>query len=156
MTVLKAYALAGAALVASAQPSIAQVITNSLNPYGRIISRNVFGLRPVGTVTSRPAVSAGPEIILTGLSSITGRKLALLKLEFPAKAPPRQKEEFCILKEGETDGPVRILQIDVKQGRVKIDNAGAVAVLTFEKNGPKAKPQPAHTRLPAYLPLTRR
>jgi hypothetical protein len=63
--------------------------------------------------------------------------LALLKLKFPQKALQQQKEESCILKEGEEAGPVRILQIDMKSETVKVNNSGNIMVLTFQSNGPK-------------------
>jgi hypothetical protein len=134
----------------------AQVSTNPTNPYQAIPRRNIFGLRPEPTaVPSAPPIAA-PEIILTGLTTITGSKLALLKLEFPAKPSQRQREESCILREGDKDGPVQVLQIDIKKETVKVDNSGKVSWLTFQKNGPKSKlSSPLKRRTAMPIPVMR-
>ena len=124
--------------------------SNSFDPYRGISARNMFGLRPVPPPQSHGPITPSPEVLLTGLSSITGRKLALLKLKFPAKPLERAKEESCILKEGEKDGPVQVLQIDMKTGTVKVNNSGTITNLTFEKNGARI-PQPSTS--PQRLPF---
>ena len=124
-------------------------------PYQLIVERNAFGLLPyVAPAPVMTTAKALPQVILTGLTTITGTKLALLKVEL--KNAKRSKEESCVLKEGEADGPVRVLNIDMKAGTVKVDNSGEVTQLTFQTNGPKATPQPAQIarRMPniRYLP----
>jgi hypothetical protein len=118
----------------------AQVRSHPINPYQSIPARNAFALRPAPSPAPTQPTVACPDIVLTGLTTITGRKLALLKLDFPAKPSQRQREESCILTEGDKDGPVRVLQIDMKTETVKVDNSGKVALLTFQKNGPKTTP----------------
>jgi hypothetical protein len=123
--------------------------SNSLNPYRGISTRNMFGLRPIPAPQPREPTTPSAEVILTGLSTITGRKLALLKLKFPAKPLERAREESCVLKEGEKDGPVQVLQINIKAGTVKVDNSGTITNLTFEKNGARVpQPQTPPQRLP--------
>jgi hypothetical protein len=134
---LKGQASAWAISVALCSGAAAQVRTNSPNPYQVIAQRNLFGLKAPSLLKPNRTVAVTPEIILTGLTTITGRKLALLKLKFPQKAVQQQKEESCILKEGEQNGSVRILQIDMKAESVKVNNSGNIMVLTFQRNGPK-------------------
>ena len=145
-------------LLLLSQSVFAQLRAVITNPYRAITNRNVFGLRAPSLPKMAQTAADAPQIILTGLSTITGRKLALLKLEFPAKPAQRPREESCILKEGEADGPVRVLQIDMKAQTVKVDNSGTIAVLTFEKNGPKPQPAAPTRRWPvmtAALPTRR-
>jgi len=132
----------------------AQVQTTAGNPYRLITARNVFGLRSPPPPAAKQTPIAAPQIVLTGLSTITGRKLALLKLDFPAKPAQKQKEELCILKEGEADGPVRVLQIDMKAQSVKVDNCGTIDLLTFDKNGPKSSPTTVTPRRWAGMPVS--
>lgn len=141
-------------LLVLCESASAQLQTTAGNPYRLITVRNVFGLRaPPPPAAAKQTPVAAPQIILNGLSTITGRKLALLKLEFPAKPAQKQREELCILKEGEEDGPVRVLQIDMKAQTVKVDNSGTIDVLTFDKNGPKSSP-PVTPRRWAGMPVS--
>jgi hypothetical protein len=76
-----------------------------------------------------------------------------LKIQFPAKPPERPREESCILTEGQSVGPIKVLQVDVKSGSVRLNDAGTDIVVTFTKNGPAVTnppPQPVPTgpRLP--------
>lgn len=99
---------------------------------------------------SKPPVPPLTQITLTGITTIIGKKLVLLKLQSPAKPFQPQKEESCILSEGQKDGAIEVLQIDPKSARVKVRNAGTVMVLTFEKNGPK--PAPLSPRIQPRVP----
>ncbi len=113
-----------------------------VNPYAGIIARNIFHLRPPEPKLIQAVSAPLPTLVLTGITTILGRKQALLKIRFPASPPHPPKEESCILTEGEKDGALQVLQIDVKEARVNVSNSGTLMTLTFEKNGPKA-PVPA-------------
>ena len=110
------------------------------NPYRHIPERNVFGLRPPQPAHLEPPPAPLPKVVLTGITTIFGDKRALLKVQFPARSPRPAKEQSCILAEGQRDGSVEVLKINEKTAKVKVDNAGTVMEITFEK------PSPAHHR----------
>jgi hypothetical protein len=106
--------------------------------YDVIAPRNIFGLKPEPQAVAPPPVTAPQaRIILSGISTITGYKLALLKVQAPAKPGEAPREQSLMLTEGQRDGDVQVLQIDEKNGRVKVNNSGTITTLTFEKNGVK-------------------
>jgi hypothetical protein len=140
-------------LVAGASPS------SSGNPYHQIAERNVFGLRPPQPPRVEPPPAPLPKIVLTGITTILGNKRALLKIQFPAQPSKPAKEESCVLAEGQRDGLIEVLEINEKTAQVKVDNSGAVSVITFEKAGPTPPavapppPRPYWPRLPAQAGL---
>ena len=133
------------ALVICAELALAQAVIGG-TPYGTILQRNTFGLRPAPPAVKTPANLALPKVHLTGITTILKGKRALLKVEFPAKPPERAKEESYILKEGQSAGPIEVLEINEKTAHVKVNNSGTVTNLTFEQLGPT--PAPSAPALP--------
>lgn len=113
------------------------------NPYQGIFERNAFHLRPPssGRVEAPPAPL--PKVRLTGITTILPGKRALLVVDFPTKPQERPKEESYILAEGQRAGPIEVLAIDEKTAHVKVDDAGTVTNLTFEKVSTPQRPAPA-------------
>jgi hypothetical protein len=114
----------------------------AVNPYEAAVDRNVFGLKPPPKPID-PAEANKPQpgkITLSGIINISKQKRALLKVAVPPKPPEPAKEESYILAEGQRDGNVEVLEIDEKAGSVKVDNAGSVVTLTFDKDGAKINP----------------
>ena len=110
------------------------------NPYQAIVERNVFGLKPPPPPPDPESVKPpAPKITLTGVATILGRKQALMKTPpAPVKAGETSKgEQFYTLAEGQRDGDLEVLQIDEKQGIVKVSYAGQVSSLDFTNNGAK-------------------
>ena len=105
------------------------------NPYRVIIERNVFDLKgPPPPVSIVPTNAPPPNVKLTGISSILGKKQALFmvqKLGIPGKSP--NTDVPYIITEGERQDTVEVLEINEKAATVKIKNDGTVSVLTFEK-----------------------
>jgi hypothetical protein len=83
-----------------------------------------------------------PRITLAGITTFPDRKSVLLKVRLPASRGEQAKEWSCILTEGQRAGPVEVLQIDEKAGSAKVNNAGTVMLLTFEKDGPVLQTTP--------------
>jgi hypothetical protein len=108
------------------------------NPYRFICERNVFGLRPVPPPVAliRPSPPL-PKVILTGITTILGDKRALLKVQFPPQPPKPAKEQCFILAEGQSEGPIKVLEVNEKTSRVKVENSGTVVDITFEKPPPR-------------------
>ena len=133
------------------------------NPYGGIVDRNVFSLKPAPLVDSTPVAPPTPPVKLTlnGITTILGNKRALLHAQIPAHPPESAKEENYMLTEGQRDGGIEVLSIDEHAGIVKVNNNGLTETLDFVNNGAKAVasvapaagsniPSPVH---PATRPL---
>jgi hypothetical protein len=63
-----------------------------------------------------------------------------------------------MLTEGQRDGPIEVLEINVKTAHVKVDNSGTVMDITFEKASstpPPAAPATAPRQRPFWprLPM---
>lgn len=144
---MSACALAVAVLAAKARaiaPDPAPV------QYQSITERNVFGLH--APPTQAPPTNAPPQlskITLTGITTILGNKRALMKvLPIALKPGDAAKELSLILTEGQRESEIEVLQIDELAGRVKVNNAGTVMILTFEKDGSKLPATPGPAAIP--------
>ena len=123
-------------------------------PYSAIVTRNVFGLRP-------PPAPAGPEIkkadppkiILTGVTTITGVKRVLFKAQLPARPPEPAKEQSYIMREGDVEGQIQVLEIDEKAGAIKFNNYGTEVVLTMDKDAAKLPNTPPAPTPAAGVPV---
>ena len=109
------------------------------NPYLAVVERNIFGLKaapvPAQEVTpvESPPVS-GAKVVLTGITSIFGPSSSRALLEIVEQEPGKQGgTRRPVLREGERDGSVEIVSIDVEKSIVKIRNAGTETELTFPK-----------------------
>jgi hypothetical protein len=125
------------------------------NPYKLIFRRNLFGLHPPLNPAVTPPAAPLSTIVLTGISTILGDKRAFLEITPPAKAAQPPKQMSCILKEGQREGQVEVIQIDPKSEFVKVSNSGTLMTLTFEKNGRKTTPPPLPVRALPHLQTSR-
>src|SRR5579859_4213045 len=109
-------------------------------PYEGIIDRNAFGLKPPPPPPDPEATKPPPlKITLTGITTILGNKRALMETPPPTGKPgeqPKSKQSY-ILTIGQREGDIEVLDIDEKAGSVKVNNAGQIVTLTFEKDGAK-------------------
>jgi hypothetical protein len=137
-------------------------VTIDSNPYQGIVDRNVFGLKDPPP-PPRPEDNKPPptKIILTGITTILGNKRALLKTPptgGPAKpGSPPPGEHSYIMTIGQKEDDIEILEIDEKANTVKVNNAGAIVTLNFDKDGQKssvgsAAPGPGLPPPPTGLP----
>jgi len=137
------------------QPLVEAIIPEApSDQYRAIPERNVFGLRPPPTPapTTNPAPPL-PKITLTGITTILDNKRALMKVAPTALKPgDTNKEWSLILTEGQREGDIEVLQIDERAGSVKVNNAGTVMVLTFEKDGAKLPTSTLPPGIPGALP----
>jgi hypothetical protein len=133
------------AVVLSASTGILVAATPG-RPYEAIVDRNIFGLRPPTPPPAPPENKPPPgNITLTGITTILGNKRALLHVSTPARPGEAAKEENFMLTEGQRDGNIEVLEIDERAGSVKVNNAGQVTTLSFEKNGAKLMASAAPT-----------
>jgi hypothetical protein len=125
------YALGGVLLGVAAP--WAQAETQS-NPYQAIVERNPFGLKeppPPPSVEKPPPPVPLSSVKMTGTTSMFGTPRVLLEIteQEAGKAPTLRKP---ILREGEKDGAIEVVSINIERSLVKIRNAGIETNLTFE------------------------
>ena len=141
-------ALAGLIVCTGANAVVSET---SPNHYQSIPERNLFALKPAPPPpTNDPPPLALPKIVLNGITTVLGRKLAIMKALFPAKPGEAAKEETYMLAEGQRDGDIEVLQVDEKAGSVRLNNFGTIMTLTLDKDAPK----PAAQASPAALSPT--
>src|SRR5262245_29618113 len=117
----------GAALCAVAWTAAAD------SPYDRIPQRNPFGLVPKIEKPPEVVHEPLPNVLLTGITTILKKKLALITMQLPKGQP-----ESCILGEGERRGDVEVQHIDEVAGVVQVTVRGTPQSLDFKANGAKA------------------
>ncbi len=121
--------------------SLSATVSNPDNPYAVIAVRNAFSLKPPPVVAPEPPpdpVKAASNIQLNGITYYDGKKRVSLAITEAGKA----NKEYKTLLEGERSGPLEILEINEKDWKVKVRNAGQLAVLSFETNGNKTPSPP--------------
>ncbi len=136
-------ALLGCAVAVCATNQAWAVDDSAGTPYQGIVERNVFALKPP-TPPPPPEEHRPPppKIYLTGITTILGKKLALLKFQAPAKPGVKVEEEGYTLSVGQRVEDVEVLDIDEKAGIVKVNDYGTITNLSFENNGVKAAAAP--------------
>lgn len=141
------------ALAAAVFCSSASMIgaASSGDVYGKISARNLFGLHdpPQAQPPEQPKPQL-PKIVLTGTTTILGRKMAFVKIQPPPKAGEQQQgEQSLILGEGQREGAVEVLGIDEIAGSIRVNNSGTEMTVGFDKDagkvagGPPLPPNPA-------------
>ncbi len=116
-----------------------------INPYAAIADRNVFDLKPPPVIENKPPPPQAPPstIKLTGITTLFGLKQACVAVSEaapPGKPPPKPK--YYTMTEGQRQGGLEVVAIDVKGQTVKIINDGSPFDLIFEKSKTPAGPVP--------------
>ncbi len=115
-------------------------VNTAATPYQPIIDRNIFALKPPppppDPASEKPPP---PKITLTGIATILGKKLALMKTPpEPVKQGESSKgEHFYTLTEGQRDGELQVVKIDEKAQTVEVTFGGSPFTLNFTDNGVK-------------------
>jgi hypothetical protein len=116
-------------------------ITETTNPFQKIVDRNVFGLKdPPPPPSTEPPKAPMPKITFTGIITFGGKKRALLKTPPPLPKPGEQPkgEQYYTVELGGQDREMEVLAIDEKAGTVKVKYAGSEPIdLSFADNGAK-------------------
>jgi hypothetical protein len=111
------------------------------NPYGPIIDRNPFGLKPPPAPvveTNQEPATPPPNVKLTGISNLFAKRALLEITEQQAPSRPGQPPapggtvNRPILAEGEAMHGVEVVAIDLEKSRVRILVGGTESELTFE------------------------
>ena len=98
------------------------------NPYQAIVGHNSFGLSPLPSPDVQDSKSPPPEITLNGLMTIFGDKRALFKVRVQSG-----EEKSCILLEGQRDGDIELLAVDMKKDTIIVNNHGVIQTITICK-----------------------
>jgi hypothetical protein len=110
-------------------------------PYSEIPERNVFALKPIlpqaRTNVIEPVVA--PKIALTGITTILGSKLALLKVHFPSTPAEPAYDLNLALTEGETQDGFKILEIHEDNASATVEYLGNIYTLNLALNPPGAR-----------------
>ena len=108
------------------------------SPYLGIVGRNVFGLQPPPPPPRlEDTKPPPPKIFLTGITTIAGTKLALLKLMVPGGKPGAKTGEVLLtLAVGQKAEGVEVLEIHEDEPKwVKVNNHATITNLNFKDNG---------------------
>lgn len=125
------------------------------SPYASIAERNVFGLKPAPPPAAPDLASSkppAPKVTLLGITTLLGKKRALLKTTPPATAGIPAKEQSLMLAEGQRDGDLVLVHVDEKAAIVTVDDCGTITNITFDKDC--LKPPAASAAVPGtVLPM---
>jgi hypothetical protein len=100
-------------------------------PYSAIWLRNVFDLKPPPPPPVTAPVSTGPpsNIQLKGITTMHGTKRVMIDVQAAGSTG-----KSYIMREGERQGELEILEINPKTATVKIKNDDVVSTITFSTN----------------------
>jgi hypothetical protein len=110
------------------------------SPYLGIAGRNIFGLKPPLPFPPETPTAPLAKVRLVGITTFGGKR-ALLNVHWPANPPAPANTVGCILKLGQREGPITVLDINEAAGCVKVDNVGTVLMLVLA-HPPNAAPLP--------------
>jgi hypothetical protein len=97
------------------------------NAYRVITGHNSFGLTSApDTITPDPKTPP-PEIIFDGIAVLFGDKRALFKTQATPQSPAR----FYYLSEGQREGQIELLAIDLKRSTIKVNNYGVIQTIAL-------------------------
>ena len=124
-----------AGLVAGMGISEAVAADLAANPYQTIPERNLFHLNPPPPPAPAPETKVPtPKIFLTGISTLGGRKAALLKTAPQGKPGEPPKERSYMLGEGERQDDLEVVAIDAPGGIVNVRYNGDAISVNFKDN----------------------
>lgn len=131
------------------------------NPFQHIVERNVFALKPpppppTGEPPPPPPTPLA-KVVLTGILNVLGPPRALLEVTEtepgkPAAGQTAGQPKKPILREGERDGSIEVLSIDVEKNVVRIKNGSVETNLTFAEAKQGGGPPPGATPQPPSVP----
>jgi len=121
------------------------------NPYQPIIDRNAFGLKPPPPPPTNVIAETPPMTVkLAGLISLGGDPKAFFEMTEPG--PGKQPKRPQGMSKGQELDGVKVLDIDVEKGEVRVKNGTMEMTLNFEKDGIKSAPGAAPPPRTAVVP----
>src|SRR6266850_10350 len=105
------------------------------NPYDPIVTRNPFGIKPPPPApppeqAPQPPLNL-PKVVLTGISTMGLKPQALLEVTEQEQGKPAVVKK-PIVREGEKDGSIEVISIDIANSMVRIRNGPVETNITFE------------------------
>ena len=150
--------LIGLLMIGGAARGITPDSPANANPYQGIVDRNVFGLRPPPPPQEAPPPPKPPvNITLTGITTLMEKKRAFMSVTGSPKPGAPAATTSYMLTEGERQGDIEIVQIDEKEGSVKLKQSDTPVTISFKENGVKGGPPPtavAGQPNPGFQPFT--
>lgn len=108
------------------------------NPYGTIVERNAFALKPpTPPVVVTPPAPAASNVELRGITTLLGRPQVLLNFKMPGKPPEPPKDRSLVMDVGQREGEVEVLEINPATGSIRIRNQGNELAMNLKDNAPK-------------------
>ncbi len=103
------------------------------NPYGSIVSRNVFGLNPPPPQNPQDEQQGPPpqKITLTGIMTIFGPPEALFNVAGVVRGDQPPHDESYIFTEGEEQDEVEVTSIDTNKNVVTFNNHGTTQTIAL-------------------------
>jgi hypothetical protein len=131
--------ISSAAAVLTTQAVVNETAAPDRN-YRVIVERNPFGLKPPPPppTNAPPPVAPKDEILLTGITS-----LGTPRAYFMTKAPQGKSPEYYSLGPDEKKSGLEVVEINPKEGSVRVRNGGIEKLMTFASDGVKAPSAPA-------------
>jgi hypothetical protein len=105
-------------------------------PYAEISQRNAFRLHPIEPLQAMPRAEPLPKVMPTGITTLLERKIALLKVEWPARPGEAARTQSLILGEGERDGEVEMIEINADARTMKVRISGQEQLLDLNRQSP--------------------
>jgi hypothetical protein len=151
MSQVKRASIVAIGLVLAAGSMRADITELKDNPYKVILDRNPFGLRPAPQQPDLPPTNAPKaEVKFTGITGVGSSKRAWLMI--PTGPGRTQIKYLNNLAEGDSDGDIKVVEINEKETTVKILNAGTPLTLNFQEHGLTAPAAPV-VPLPGVVPM---
>jgi len=108
------------------------------NPYGGIVERNAFALKPpTPPVVAAPPPAPPAGVELRGITTLLGRPQVLLNFKVPGRPPEPPKDRSLVMDVGQREGDVEVLEINPDNGTVRFRNQGNEVSMNLKDNAPK-------------------
>lgn len=107
------------------------------NPYQEIVTRNAFDLKAPVVIEQKvetAPLEAPAHIVLSGMALVDGKKQVFLSVTKPGG----KVAKYLRLGELEREDGIEVVEIDLKNDRVRIKRNGRLSVMTFATHGAKA------------------
>ena len=116
--------------------------SGSSNPYGPIVTRNIFNLNPPQPIDTTKQNEPPSTITPDGIMTIFGTRQVLFKVAIPPRPPTPATEKSYILSEGQQQDDIEVTHINEKTGMVTFNNHGVVQEIPLVKAPPLTTPTP--------------
>ncbi len=121
------------------------------NPYQEIVTRNAFDLKAPVVIEQKvetAPLEAPAHIVLSGMALVDGKKQVFLSVTKPGE----KVAKYLRLGELEREDGIEVVEIDLKNDRVRIKHNGQPALMSFATHGAKVVALPPQVTSTTPLP----